>query len=144
MTYDDSSWHSDSTSDLGLEQEAAATHIGMFYAWAVANDLHSLTAPVWGEPEERPRPELAILHNRAKTPGRYCLDHLCGELNVGDLNPRGQAFIQAAYDHYLAAYQNLPEIARHETIYHAPDTWQTYEAVARLLDEIWAEWTREH
>ncbi|MFF2087794.1 hypothetical protein ACFVVM_28785 [Nocardia sp. NPDC058176] len=143
MTYDDCSWHSDTTSELGLDGDAAATHIGMFYAWAVANNLHSPTMAIWGEPGERTRPELAALFNRTKTPGRYLLDHCCGELNLSDLNPRGQAFTAAAYPQYLRAYGYIPEIARHETIYHAPDTWDTYEAVAPLLDEAWAEW-RHH
>ncbi|GAD82527.1 hypothetical protein FEK33_19305 [Nocardia asteroides NBRC 15531] len=140
MTYDDCGWHSDTTSELGLDSAAGATHIGMFYAWAVANDLHSPTVPVWGEPEPRPRPELAALRERSKTPGRYLLDHCCGELNVGDLNARGQAFAAAAYRPYLRAYDCVPEVARHETTYHVPDTWETYDAVAALLDEAWAEW----
>ncbi|TCJ94321.1 hypothetical protein [Nocardia alba] len=144
MTYDDRGWHSDSTSELGLDTDAGATHIGIFYAWAVANDLHSPTVPVWGEPEQQPRPELVALFNRTTTPGRYLLDHCCGELNLGDLNPRGRAFADAAYRAYLGAYEYVPEIARHETIYHAPDTWETYEAVAPLLDEAWTEWTRHH
>ncbi|WP_331758670.1 hypothetical protein OG225_41020 (plasmid) [Nocardia sp. NBC_01377] len=140
MTYDDSGWHTDSTSELGLAPAAAATHIGMFYAWAVARDLHSPTVLVWGAPEPEPRPELELLRTRAKTPGRYLLDHCCGELNVGDLNARGQAFAAAAYGPYLRAYGFVPEVARYETIYHAPDTWETYDAVAGLLDEAWAEW----
>ncbi|MFD3704989.1 hypothetical protein ACFWUP_17785 [Nocardia sp. NPDC058658] len=144
MTYDDSEWHSDTTSDLGLDRDAAATHIGIFYAWAVAHDLHSPTRLFWGEPEPRPRPELAELRDRTKTPGQYLLDHCAGQLDHGDLNDRGRAFADAAYRPYLRAYDYVPEIARHETIYHAPDTWETYDAVAPLLDEAWTEWTRHH
>ncbi|WP_431952274.1 hypothetical protein [Nocardia lijiangensis] len=140
MTYDDCGWHSDTTAELGLDREAGATHIGMFYAWAVAHDLHSPTVLVWGKPEPVPRPELAALRDRTKTPGRYLLDHSCGELNEGDLNATGQAFAKAVYRQYLRAYESIPAIARYETTYHVPDTWEIYDAVAVLLDEAWTEW----
>jgi hypothetical protein len=39
MKYDDASWHYGGDYPNDLPSEAAATHIGMFLAWAILRDL---------------------------------------------------------------------------------------------------------
>lgn len=43
MTYDDAEWHQETVDELGLPEDNAATHIGIFYAWMRAHGLASGT-----------------------------------------------------------------------------------------------------
>lgn len=43
MKYDDSTWHTDGDFPADLPPEAGATHIGMFMAWALAQNLRRRT-----------------------------------------------------------------------------------------------------
>jgi hypothetical protein len=42
--YDNTRFHTDENYPAGLPAENAATHIGMYWAWAASQNLHN---PVW-------------------------------------------------------------------------------------------------
>ncbi|KXP04469.1 hypothetical protein HWD35_13215 [Tsukamurella tyrosinosolvens] len=138
MPYDDAGWHYDSVGELGLPYENAATHIGIFLAWMRAHGM----SPGYTTDFDEVRffPGLEDLDERRTTPGRYLLAHRCGEINVGDFTPDGNAFAAEAYSSYLRSYRNVPAVATYESTYAAPDTWELYDAVAPMLDEMYAAW----
>jgi hypothetical protein len=140
MTYDDAEWHSDTIAELDLPEEAASTHIGMYYAWARARGLASGTHLEHGVDGEVPDGTLHLLDERAMTPGAYAEAHLAGQLDVSAFTPEGQAFTDAAYPTYLDAYDRISAVISSENMYAAPDTWLLYNAVEPVLDELYAQW----
>lgn len=126
VTYDDAGWHYDTVGEHGLPLDNAATHIGMFFAWLAHNRM---VDPGYED--------VAPLLNRSVTPGRFVLQHCCGEINESMLTPPGAAFTEAAYSAYLKAYDYIPTIAAYDVSYAAPDSWDVYDAVAPELDEAY-------
>ena len=127
MTIDDAGWHYDTCSEHDLDHSCAATHIGIFFAWLAH---HGLTAP--------DRINITALRDRSVTPGAFLLARCGGEISGFMLTPEGSAFSKAAYRAYLGAYRRIPEIAAHPVTYAAPDTWETYDAVAPVIAEGYA------
>ncbi len=131
MTYDDASWHDDTTADLGLGEEASATHIGFFYAWLAA---HRLTAADASAP-------VALLAERSITPGAFLREYCDSQLDPGMLSDRGQDFTAAVYEAYLEEYESIGAQLGVDEMYAVPDDWAGYEAVALLIDELHARWS---
>ncbi|MFW0795113.1 hypothetical protein AAFP30_14975 [Gordonia sp. CPCC 205515] len=136
MHYDDAEWHTDSVIDLGLEQSAAATHIGMFLTWAA---LHNMIATTLSDHNE----VIDAARHRLVTPGviaeKYFVSQICSFM----LNDHGNRFAKDAYRAYLNALERFPVVARCETTYHLPDTWDTYDEMAPYFDELYAVWRVE-
>lgn len=126
MPIDDAGWHYDTCSEHGLDYACAATHIGMFFAWLAHHGL-----------AHQDNVDITALLDRSLTPGSFLLQRCCGEIDGFMLTERGWAFSEAAYRAYLVMYQYIPEIARHEVTYAAPDTWATYDAVAPVIQEAY-------
>lgn len=131
--YDDLDWHAGDF-DGGLEDIAGGTHIGMFLTWAIlrglgADDLSSRVKPV--------------LEARRMTPGELCWETCDGALLSVWFGDEGNAFTQGYYTRddqlYFRDYaawlaKDLP------SIYHVPDTWETFDLLAPKLDERLAFW----
>ena len=132
MTIDDAGWHYDTCSEHDLDDSCAATHIGMFFAWLAHHDL---AAPG--------RIDITALRDRSMTPGAFLLARCGGEISGFMLTPKGLAFSQAAYRAYLGAYRRIPEVAAYPVTYAAPDTWETYEAVAPVISEAYQEYSEQ-
>ena len=128
MTYDDAGWHWDSVRELDLDDTAASTHIGMFMTWLALHDL--------AESDYNP----AELHTRSITPGEYLRQHCVDQIDPSMLTDVGNAFIEAGYGIYLKWYRYVPAVARNGERYGEPDTWETYDEVAQMIDELYAEW----
>ncbi|MFV8165502.1 hypothetical protein ACNQVK_25980 [Mycobacterium sp. 134] len=128
MTYDDAGWHYDTAIENGLQPAAAGTHIGMFMAWLA---LHGMAQPDYAPSE---------LHERTITPGEYLRRHCVAQIDPFMLTDTGNAFTSAAYRPYLRQYRDVPAVARHDSTYETPDTWDTYDEVAVLIDALYAEW----
>jgi hypothetical protein len=137
MKYDDASWHSGGKFPQDLPAEAGATHTGMFVAWAflsgLAGQLH-----IEDFPDDLPK-----LRSRAVTPGRYFLATCDGKFTDEDLNDEGNAFAQTYFDlqkgQFVADYErtvgaNLP------SIYHVPDTWETFDRLRPIFDQRLSAW----
>lgn len=139
MTYDDATWHSGGDFPADLPPEAAATHAGIFLAWA-------LVAGLGGEYHViDSAEELEHLLARKQTPGQYFLALCDGKLTDEDLNAEGNAFAQAYYQQdgasFIADYQEylakgLP------TEYHVADSWTTFDKLQPVLDRRLANWRR--
>ena len=140
MKYDDASWHYEGDFPEDLPPSAGATHIGMFFAWALLADLG-------GELHTEELPDgLLRLRNRDVTPGQHFIDACDQKLTDEDLNDEGNTFALAYFDsdqaEYLKDYesalaQNLPNV------YHIGDTWDNFEKLKPILDQRFSEWKRQ-
>ncbi|NKF23781.1 DUF7832 domain-containing protein [Solimonas marina] len=137
MKYDDAYWHYSGDFPADLPPTAAATHAGMFLAWALLSglggELHVIDCP----------DNLLSLQQRRETPGQF-LCRACDEKFIEeDLNDEGRAFAQAYFDfdsgRYMLDYENV--LSRElPSLYHVPDTWETYASLKPILDQRLADW----
>lgn len=153
-TYDDVDWHEDALPD-GAGPQAAATHVGVFLAWAVLHDLAS-DALLDGAAAE-----VAALRERGTTGARLVLAR-GGRLDGDDLTAVGDAFARAYYAGddpddtgdetddgagglYLEDWVDavVPTGDDPADVYRVPDTWETYDLVAPLVDARFAQWEDE-
>lgn len=131
---DDASWHYGGEFPDDLPDEAGATHIGMFLAWALLAGLGAEEDPIFDDEE------LRALRERTTTPGRFLIS-ACDEKFVGEeLSEEGEEFARGYYEErYTGDYFDL--LAEDlESVYHVPDTWETFDRLASLLDRRLAEW----
>ena len=138
MKYDDASWHYGGDFPEDLPEEAGATHIGMFVAWAL---LSGLAGPI--HTEEFPE-ELDALKHRQIRPGQFFLGNCDGKFTDEDLNPLGNEFARTYFEtsEYLVDYDevlgsDLP------SLYHVEDSWENYDRLRPCLDQRFAAWNRE-
>jgi hypothetical protein len=105
--------------------------MGMFLVWAIRNKLASKRH------HDKKSAAVQRLAANAITPGAYFRE-VCEEwLTEEDFSERGHAFADAMYDEYLEEYGcTFVDV----DTYRAPDTWETYELVAEMLDALLTEW----
>ncbi len=134
--YDDASWHYGGEFPADLADEAGATHIGMFLAWALLTGL--------GSAEHAGAVE--ALRSRRVTPGQYLLDACDEKLTSDDFNSEGNSFALEYYALDDASSRGFIDDydegvgGAWPTLYHVPDTWATYDALAPLLERRLREW----
>ena len=129
-----------STEAEPLPKGHAATHIGMFLAWAVLNGLES------DFHRERSAELLARLRRREIT-GRQFFEAACSErFSEKDLNEEGNAFAQYYYvdeagqrGPYFADYKKTLT-ARLPSFWHVADTWANYEKIAAVVSRRYEQW----
>ena len=129
-----------STEKDPLPKGHAATHIGMFLAWAalngLVNDFH----------QQRSATLLEQLRRREIT-GRQFFEAACGDrFSERDLNPEGNAFAESYYidaaghrgpffeDYKKALAGKLP------SFWHVADTWENYDKIAPVITRRFEEW----
>ncbi|MBK7464233.1 MAG: hypothetical protein IPP59_16335 [Betaproteobacteria bacterium] len=126
---DDASWHLGSDEfPEDTPEENAATHIGMFVAWAIHNDLWGQFPGVdWSSP-------VVQVRNREITGRMFVLDQCDGKLLSEMLNEKGAPFAEWYYDRYLKDFQRT--LAKSlGSDYFVQDTWENYERIAGVLTE---------
>lgn len=137
MKYDDASWHYGGDFPAELNEEAGATHIGMFVAWCLLNGLA-------GEIHTEDYPDaLEKLRNREQTPGQWFLEHCDEKFTDEDLSELGNKFTQQYY-----AADDAPYLTVYETLlgqgfshlYAVPDTWESYDRLAIKISQDYSEW----
>ena len=142
MKYDDASWHYGGDFPEGLPEEAAATHIGMFVAWAMLNgfagSIHTDDFPGM----------LATLKGRELTPGAWFLQACDGKFTDEDLNDEGNAFTRSYYaddsglrtgaEGYLADYEST--FPASDDLYSVPDSWASYDQIAPRISKRMSKW----
>jgi hypothetical protein len=139
MSYDRAD-HDYSSEDDPLPKGHAATHIGIFLAWAASHDL------INDFHEQHSRESLAKLRRREIT-GRQFFEAVCKEqFAEKDLNVEGNAFASHYYRSeagergaYFADYKKTLA-ARLPSFWHVADTWENYEKMAALISRRFEEW----
>lgn len=142
VKYDDASWHVGGDFPKDLAPSAGATHIAMFVAWAV---LHGLGSMVHTEDFAQ---ELAALRTRSIAPGQWFLTVSDGKFTSEDLNEEGNRFAQAYYSDgsglltssgsYLEDYSGT--FTEGNSLYHVPDAWGSYDALAATIQARFDAW----
>jgi hypothetical protein len=129
-----------STAEEPLPKGHAATHIGMFLAWAaqhkLLNDFH----------EQHSSPMVARLRERQIT-GRQFFESACQErFAEKDLNVEGNAFAEHYYRNtagergvYFDDYKKVLA-AGLPSFWHVADTWNNYERIAPVITRRFEQW----
>jgi hypothetical protein len=131
MKYDDAEYFFLNFETDTLENEAGATHIGMFMAWMIMHEMVSDDHRA-GNAEA-----LAQVKSRAITGAQFVVDQLDCKLLDCDLSDLGNAFAAAYYvtDYgrdYMQAMDVDDETA--DQFCSVDDTWANYAKIARVLD----------
>ena len=140
MKYEDVSWHYPADEyPKDLPEEAAATHTGMFLAWALLGGLG-------GEIHTKELPAgIDSLRARRVTPGRFFFEQNDGKFTDEDLNEEGNRFAEVYFEAekglYLKDYDAVL-CAGLETAYHVRDTWENFDKLKPRLDRRLDEWRR--
>jgi hypothetical protein len=145
-TYDRADWHSGADNyPADLPPEAAGTHIGMFLAWAILRDR------IGGLHLSGSTDALLAVRRRQQT-GRDFLYEVCdGKFSDEDLSDEGNALALVYYQDgaeminangYLADYESTLG-AGLEDLYRVADTWENFDALARVIDRRFEEWRRK-
>ncbi len=127
-------WHYGDDFPEDLPDENGGTHIGIYLAWIINNDLQ-------GEfHTEESAEALQDVKNR-KITGRDFLIEQCDEkFWEEDLNDEGLAFTEFYYsktyfdDYAETLTENLP------SIYHVENTWENYDKIALVIAKRFEEW----
>lgn len=129
-----------STEEDPLPKGHAATHIGMFLAWADLNDLindfhvtHSA--------------ELLKKLRARQITGRQFFETACrDQFGEKDLNVEGNAFAEQYYRNaagekgaYFADYRKVLA-AGLASFWHVADTWENFDKIAPVISERFEQW----
>lgn len=131
-------WHYGGDFPEDLPDENGATHIGMFLAWIINNNLQ-------GEffDEEMPD-EMSDLRNR-KITGRDFLIDCCDEVLMDEeFSEEGLAFSEDYYEtSYMFDYADTLA-GDLSSAYHVQDIWENYDKIAPVIDKRFAEWKKDN
>jgi hypothetical protein len=129
-----------STADQPLPAGHAATHIGMFLAWAVLNGLE--------DDSHRQRvPQLLDKLRRREITGRQFFEAACnGKFAEKDLNDAGNAFARYYYKNdagergpYFEDYRRTLA-AGLPSFWQVRDSWENFDKIAPLITKRFEQW----
>jgi len=136
MAYDRMDWHYGADNfPSDLNQENGGTHIGMFLAWAINNNLEGKIH------REECQESLLKLRSRQIT-GREYLELECDEkFWEDDLNEEGNNFAKYYYesDKYINDYDDILG-DDFPSLYHVADTWENYDKLSLSIDKSYQNW----
>ena len=137
MAIDRIDWYGESAEQAGFPYENGGTHIGIYLAWIINNQLE-------GEfHQEESVDELEQVRTRQMT-GRQFLINMCDEkFWEEDLNEHGFEFTQAYYEshEYFKDYGEILVDAKGLTdTYAVDDTWDNYDLMAVVISQKYAQW----
>lgn len=138
MAYDRADWHYGGEFPDDVPDENGATHIGMFLAWAINNNLE-------GDLHRDDSVEALADVRQRRITGRDFLINECDEkFWEEDLNDLGNAFAQEYYSGETTLYyddyiETLCD-GDGDKIYYVADTWENYDKLAPVISQRFAEW----
>lgn len=146
MKYDDASWHYEGGFPASLPNENGATHIGMFLAWCIENDLISDWLREEAEEEIQQVKE-------GKLSGADFLISVCDEkLLDEDLSEIGNVFAQDYYEDdtdfgekfasYTDDYINTLDREELESFYQIENTPENYQLLKKVIDKRFQDWKK--
>ncbi|MDH5765373.1 MAG: hypothetical protein OEZ38_05085 [Gammaproteobacteria bacterium] len=135
MSYDRAEWHYEGDYPEDLPSENGGTHIGMFLAWIIINNLegkvHQLTS----------QESLEAVRNKTITGREFLVKECEDRLMKDDMNEQANAFTRFYYesDVYFSDYastlaKGLP------SLYHVEDTWENYERLEPVIMQRFIKW----
>jgi hypothetical protein len=139
MAYDRADWHYGGDFPDDVPDENGATHIGMFLAWAINNNLE-------GDLHREDSIEALTSVRERQMTGRYFLINECDEkFWEEDLNDLGNAFAGEYYGLnevglYFADYADVLCEGNNKRFYYVEDTWENYNKLAPIVSRRFEEW----
>ena len=137
MTIDNLTWHANSSEyPPDVPRENGCTHIGVFLAWAIINNLVS-------EQFLNTHGDLIEQVRHKKITGRELLLKACNaEIQENDFNEEGQQFVKNYYnsDKYINDYAKTIGTAHISTVYHVVDSWKSYDFITKKIDQRYSDW----
>ena len=139
MKYDDASWHYGGDFPDDLPDTAGATHIGMFLAWALINDMA-------GELHlEGSQESIEKVKNRDMTGSEFLIRECDEKFTDEDLNNEGNSFVkyyfddEEGYGKYISDYEEALS-SELPSMYHVKDTWENFDKLKPLIDKAYQQW----
>jgi hypothetical protein len=148
--YDDASWHYGGDYPKDLPNENGATHIGMFIAWCINNDLVS------DELKEDAKEEIDDVKSHKMTGGEFLIKVCDEKFTDYDLNEIGNEFASDYYeedtkfgkkynsflDDYSEIFDEKAEKSgfEYESFYHVENTFENYDLIKKRIDKRFGEW----
>jgi len=134
MAIDRIDWHYGGNFPKELPNENSGTHIGVYLAWIIINNLQGKLH------DEDSLEALQDVKNR-KITGRDFLIEQCDEkFWEEDLNAEGFVFTEFYYhEKYFEDYENILE-ENLPSIYHVENTWENYDRIAPIIDQRYKKW----
>ncbi len=138
MVTDKAKWHYSGDFPEDLPDENGATHIGMFLAWIINNNLQGEFF------DEEMADGLVDLRSR-KITGRDFLIDYCDEVLMGEeFTEEGLAFSDEYYEEdYILDYEKTLAVNLQST-YYVEDTWENYDKISLVIDKRFAEWKKDN
>ena len=140
MAYDNADWHYGGNFPDDIPDENGGTHIGIFLAWAILNNLE-------GELHKEESVEALENIRERKITGRDFLFDECDEKFWDvDLNDLGNAFTKEYYGDagesgiYFADYIEVLCEGDDQKFYYVEDTWENYDKLAPVISRRFEEW----
>lgn len=129
-----------STEAEPLPKGHAATHIGMFLAWAVFNDLEN-------DFHRQHSAELLAKLRRREITGRQFFEAVCnGRFTERELSVEGNDFAEYYYANqagergpYFEDYRKTL-VAGLPSFWHVADTWENYDKLAPVISRRYQRW----
>ena len=140
MKYDDASWHYGGDFPDDLPDTAGATHIGMFLAWALINDMAG-ELHLDGSQES-----IKKVKNRDMTGSEFLIRECDEKFTDEDLNNEGNSFAkyyfdddEEGYGKYISGYEEALS-SELPSMYHVKDTWENFDKLKSLIDKAYQQW----
>ena len=148
--YDDASWHYEGAYPEDLQTENAATHIGMFLAWCIDNNLIS------DFQIEEAGDDVKRVKDRSITGAQFLIQNCDEKFTDEDLSDLGNEFTNEYYENdtefgkqyssyiqdYSEVFQKKAEAEKldYPSLYHVEDSWENYSLIKPIIDKRFMEW----
>lgn len=140
MAYDNANWHYGGDFPDDIPDENGGTHIGIFLAWAIMNNLE-------GELHKEESVEALENVRERRITGRDFLFDECDEKFWDvDLNDLGNAFAKEYYGDasesgaYFTDYINVLCEGDDQKFYYVEDSWENYDKLESVISQRFDEW----
>jgi hypothetical protein len=136
--FDKAKFHADSVDQLGLDENQAFVHTGLFFAWLVNNGLMSdfFISETGNEIEK--------LKTRKLSPSELYMNWdgvLLGEM----LSKEGFNFALSYFDFdkgsYMTDYERTFKLTS-EQVFVVQDTWDNYDKLKPVIDKAYEKWRK--
>lgn len=139
LAIDRMDWHYGSENfPEAIPAAASGTHIGMFLAWVINNNLE-------GELHRSDSIEsIQKVRAREMTGTEFLIKECDEKFWEDDLNAQGLEFARYYYESntYFSDYENAL-LTDEPTIYHINDSWPNFDKLSPYIDRAFSKWRLE-
>lgn len=139
MLLDHVSFHTEEDYPVNLSSDAAATHMGYYWSWAVRQQFNH---PRWDDFKD-----LDLVKNMTMSGAEFVLRYMNGGIEDTDFNEEGRQFSLFYYDDEEEGYGRFMEdyvitlnTPSFESFYHIPITMEHQLRLDHIFDQRLNEW----